>query len=81
MAEDPVESIKRFVQDTPTFKKNYLEDIQKSGHKKFIDGFIDYCVMRKESKRGAVWLWGESNTGKSTLLRMLEKIFTIAQFK
>ena len=81
--EDPIQSLKRFVQDNSTTKEKeqYEKDIKISGHQRFIDAFINYCLLKKESKRGAVWLWGESNTGKSTLLKMLERIFTLALFK
>jgi len=31
-------------------------------------------------KRGAIWLWGAPNSGKSTILRMFEEIFTVVPF-
>ena len=44
------------------------------------DFFVKYCILKLEDKRGAVWLHGESNTGKSTLLRLLESIFNIVPY-
>ena len=37
----------------------------------FIDSFVKYCILKLEAKRGAVWMWGAPNSGKSTLLRKL----------
>ena len=46
----------------------------------FLDNFVKYSILKKEIKRGAVWLWGSSNTGKSSLLKLIEKIFTVVKF-
>jgi len=37
--------------------------------------------MKSESKRGAVWLYGAPNSGKTTLLKMLAEIFYVIQYK
>ena len=36
--------------------------------------------MKKEAKRGAIWLWGAPNSGKSTILKMFAEIFTVVSF-
>ena len=51
-----------------------------AGHKKFIDHFVEYALVKSEAKRGALWLWGVTNSGKSTLLKMLKEIFTAVPF-
>ena len=37
--------------------------------------------MKSESKRGAVWLYGAPNSGKTTLLKMLAEIFYVIPYK
>ena len=39
-------------------KEEYIEAINMSGHQNFINHFVKYCLLRIETKRGAVWLWG-----------------------
>ena len=51
--------------------------MEKSGHVAFLDSFVEYAILRTEAKRGAVWLHGAPNSGKTTLLKMLEEIFTV----
>ena len=51
-----------------------------AGHKNFIESFVKYALLKIEAKRGAVWLWGAPNSGKTTLLRMLQEIFTVVPF-
>ena len=46
-----------------------------------MESFLNYALLRKEKKRGAVWLWGAPNAGKSTLLRMLQEIFHVVPYK
>ena len=36
--------------------------------------------MKTESKRGAVWEWGVSNSGKTTKLRMIGEIFNVVNY-
>ena len=54
-----------------------FEAIKQSGHKESIDNFVKYGIMKLESKRGAVWEWGVSNSGKTTKLRMYGEIFNV----
>ena len=51
-----------------------------AGHKKFIDSFVKYAILKTEAKCGAIWLYGAPNSGKTTLLRMLKEIFTVVPF-
>ena len=54
--------------------------IEKSGHQEFIDQFVKYCILKKEKKRGAVWLYGAPNTGKTSIIAYLKEIFEIVPF-
>ena len=49
----------------------YLRDIERSGHKEFLDLFVRFCILNEDPKFGAVWLWGVTNSGKTTVLNML----------
>ena len=51
-----------------------------SGHKESIDNFIKFGLLKTESKRGAVWDWGVSNSGKTTKLRMYSEIFNVVNY-
>ena len=52
----------------------------KADHIGFIKSFVQYGILKTEAKRGTIWLHGAPNTGKTTLLKMLEEIFTIVPF-
>jgi len=54
--------------------------IKKSGHLESIDQFVRYGLLKLESKRGAVWEWGVSNSGKTTKLKMLREIFNVVNY-
>ena len=54
--------------------------MKKSGHTAFLDSFVEYAMLKREAKRGAVWLHGAPNSGKTTVLKMLEEIFTVVPF-
>ena len=45
-----------------------------------IDKFVKYGLLKLESKRGALWDWGVSNSGKTTKLRMLGEIFHVVNY-
>ena len=45
-----------------------------------IDKFVKYGLLKLESKRGALWDWGVSNSGKTTKLRMLGEIFNVVNY-
>ena len=74
--------MKRFSQDHKSDKSlNEIEQIlMKADHIGFIKSFIQYGILKTEAKRGTIWLHGAPNTGKTTLLKMLEEIFTIVPF-
>ena len=67
----------------PSQKSRYAmyEAIKQSGHKESIDNLIKYGLLKVESKRGAVWEWGVSNSGKTTKMRMLSEIFNVVNYK
>ena len=51
-----------------------------SGHRQSIENFIKYALLKTESKRGACWDWGVSNSGKTTKLDMISKIFNVVNY-
>ena len=79
---DPLETLKQFVDSQPSQKGKYeiIKAIRGSGHKESIDNFVRYCLLKTESKRGAIWEWGVSNSGKTTKLKMYGEIFNVVNY-
>ena len=79
---DPLETLKQFVDSQPSQKGKYqiIKAIRQSGHQESIDNFVKYCLLKTESKRGAIWEWGVSNSGKTTKLKMYGEIFNVVNY-
>ena len=80
--EDPRITLERFANGIKETKNSFLlaDLMEKSGHKEFIDSFVQYAILKTELKTGSIWLWGCPNSGKKTILRMLGRIFTLVPF-
>lgn len=79
---DPIKTLEQFVDANPSQKSipQYMNAIKDSGHKESIEKFVKYCLLKTESKRGAVWEWGVSNSGKTTKLKMYSEIFNVVNY-
>ena len=82
MRVDPLETLDQFVASNPSQKSRYAiyGAIKRSGHMESIDKFVKYGLLKTESKRGALWEWGVSNSGKTTKLRMFGEIFNVVNY-
>ena len=80
--KDPLETLENFVQELEDEPENsgWYKKIIDSGHATFLQAFVKFSLMKAESKRGAVWLWGSPNTGKTTLLNLLGEIFHCTEY-
>ena len=45
-----------------------------------LDAFVRICLIRADPKKCLVWLWGDRNTGKTTVIEMLKVIFSCQEF-
>lgn len=72
--EDARATLLNYVKDIPDQEAYWRIKplIEKSGHKDFINSFVKYCLMKKEMKNCAVWLYGCPNSGKTTVLNYLK---------
>ena len=64
-------------------KKNMdavFERIRKTEHEDFIHTVCDYFMIPNDDKRNTVWIYGMPNTGKSSFLGLMRKIFTCADY-
>lgn len=59
---------------------NYVEKIKGAGHGKCLDAIYRIFFKRKDPKKNLVWLYGTPNSGKTTMITHLEKIFCTQEF-
>ena len=59
---------------------NYVEKIKGAGHGKCLDAIYRIFFKRKDPKKNLVWLYGAPNSGKTTIITHLEKIFCTQEF-
>ena len=57
-----------------------FEVISKAGHKNILIKCHDVFFKRKEKKKRLVWIYGPRNTGKSSFISCIDKVFSTQQF-
>ena len=45
-----------------------------------LDALVRIFFHRKDTKKCLVWLWGDRNTGKTTVIELLKCIFSCQEF-
>jgi len=59
---------------------DYISLIEKSGHLLCLQAIYRIFFERKDPKKNLVWIHGEPNSGKSSLIQILKEIFCTADF-
>ena len=72
-----IQSLQIFVYKHSIEDSEIIDDYQLSkwGYKELIDSLYEIIINRKCPKKRAVWICGVTNTGKTTMTRMIEEIF------
>lgn len=73
--EDPIDTLEHFVKMHPCSSTDDIEKVALSHHLPWLQSFVKYALLKAEAKRGAIWLYGAPNSGKTTLLKMVSEIF------
>ena len=72
-----IERLREYVNDSPCTVS--LEEIEKllieADHLKVVISIIDLFLLKSDTKKKAIWMWGEHNSGKTRLLKLLKLIF------
>ena len=68
--ESPEITLENYVTENPSDKS--VEEVRKlllkADHLELVDDIIRYLILKREKKRGTVWVYGAPNGGKTTLL-------------
>ena len=59
---------------------DYVKIIRDAGHGECLDAIYKIFFERKDPKKNLVWLYGKANSGKTSLIKALEKIFCAQDF-
>lgn len=59
---------------------DYIKLVSDAGHGECLDAIYRLFFERKDTKKNLVWLYGVSNSGKTTLIKHLETIFCCQDF-
>ena len=79
-----VEALDSYIEESLEAEDNKVEDsimkIFEAGHGDALEKVRETFFIRSDPKKRLVWLYGHRNTGKTTLVRYLEKIFSAQKF-